>query len=85
MAFRDYVDDVWFPHHVLEPSTRQNYRYNLDQHILSTFGPMKISSLLPVHVRQWVTALVAAGVSPQRSGTTRSCCPPSLSRRSTTW
>lgn len=63
MSFRIYVDDVWFPHHVLEPSTRQSYRYNLDRHILPTFGAMKMSTILPLHVRQWVTAMVAAGVS----------------------
>jgi hypothetical protein len=64
MSFRTYVDDMRFPHHVLEPSTRQSYRYNLERHILPTFGPMRMSSILPVHVRQWVTALAAAGVSP---------------------
>jgi hypothetical protein len=64
MTFRTYVDDVWFPHHVLEPSTRPSYRYNLDRHILPTFGPMRMSSILPVHVRQWVTARAGAGVSP---------------------
>lgn len=51
-------------HHDLEPSTRQSYRDNLDRHILPTFGPMRMSSILPVHVRQWVRALAAAGVSP---------------------
>lgn len=33
MCFQTYVDDVWFPHHVLEPSTRQSYRYNLDRQV----------------------------------------------------
>jgi integrase len=64
LAFRTYVDEVWFPNHVLEASTRQSYRYNLDRHILPTFGAMKMSSILPAHVREWVTALAAAGVSP---------------------
>lgn len=64
VTFAAYVNDTWFPHHVLEPSTRQSYRYNLDRHILPTFGPLKIGEILPLHVRQWVTALAAAGVSP---------------------
>lgn len=64
LAFRTYVDEIWFPNHVLEASTRQSYRYNLDRHILPTFGPMKMSSILPAHVREWVTALAASGVSP---------------------
>jgi hypothetical protein len=63
MTFRTYGDDVWSPHHVLEPSTRESYRYNLDRHILPPFEMMRMSSI-PVHVRQWVTALAAAGVSP---------------------
>ena len=64
VTFASYVNETWFPHHVLEPSTRQSYRYQLDRHILPTFGPMKIGEILPLHVRQWVTAMVAAGVSP---------------------
>ena len=64
ITFRSYVDDVWFPHHVLEPSTRQSYRYNLDRHILPTFGAMRMSTIMPFPVRQWVTELAAAGVSP---------------------
>jgi hypothetical protein len=51
-------------HHILEPTTRESYRYNLDRHILPWFGPMQIGDILAIHVRQWVTELVAAGVSP---------------------
>jgi integrase len=49
---------------VLEASTRQSYSYNLDKHILPTFGPMRMAAILPAHVREWVTALAASGVSP---------------------
>ncbi len=59
-----YVNDVWFPNHVLEPSTREGYRYCLDKHILPWFGCMKMSDVLPTHVRLWVTELTAQGVSP---------------------
>lgn len=64
ILFSDYVNDQWFPHHVLEPSTRQSYRYVLDRHILPWFGPMRMRDILPTHVRQWVTEMDANGVSP---------------------
>jgi hypothetical protein len=38
----------------MEPTTRQSYRYNLDRHIIPWFGPMKMSDILPIHVREWV-------------------------------
>lgn len=64
MTFSRYVDDVWFPNHVLEPSTRESYRYSIDKHLLPTFGPMRMIDVLPGHVREWVASLSAAGVSP---------------------
>jgi hypothetical protein len=30
MTFTTYLETIWFPNHVLEPSTRQSYRYLLD-------------------------------------------------------
>lgn len=62
IRFATYVDEPWFPNHVLEPSTREGYRYCLDRHIVPWFGPMRMSEILPVHVRQWVTELTANGV-----------------------
>ncbi|MBI1379028.1 MAG: tyrosine-type recombinase/integrase [Frankiales bacterium] len=64
LRFEDYVNERWFPHHVLEPSTRQSYRYVLDRHIVPWFGPMRMRDILPAHVRQWVTEMDASGVSP---------------------
>lgn len=64
LAFRRYVDEVWFPHHVLEPSTREGYRYTIDKHLTPFFGAMRTSAILPGHVREWVSDRVAAGVSP---------------------
>lgn len=64
VAFTSYVNEEWFPNHVLEPSTRESYRYCLDRHILPRFGPMKMCDILPAHVRKWVTELVAEPVSP---------------------
>lgn len=63
VTFADYVNETWFPNHVLEASTRQSYRYGLDRHIVPWFGPMKMCDILPTHVREWVHALDAAGVS----------------------
>lgn len=64
VSFERYVNDQWFPNHVLEPSTRESYRYCLDRHIVPWFGPMRMRDILPTHVREWVTELSAAGVSP---------------------
>ena len=64
ISFADYVNEQWFPNHVIEPTTREGYRYNLNRHILPWFGRMKMRDILPTHVREWVTVLSAAGVSP---------------------
>ena len=42
IAFAQYVDEQWFPNHVVEPTTREGYRYILNRHILPWFGPMKM-------------------------------------------
>lgn len=64
ITFADYVKVQWFPNHILEPTTRQSYRYNLQRHITPWFGPMRISDIMPIHVREWVSELIAGGVSP---------------------
>ena len=64
LSFRTYVDDIWFPNHVIEASTRQSYRYGIDRHLMPFFGPMRMSDILPIHVREWVTRQIAAEVSP---------------------
>ncbi len=64
LRFEDYVNKQWFPNHVIEPTTKEGYRYNLDAHIIPWFGRMKIRDIMPTHVRQWVTELVDDGVSP---------------------
>lgn len=62
--FADYVTRLWFPHHILEPTTRESYRYNLDRHIIPWFGPMKMADIAPVHVREWVSDLINQGMTP---------------------
>jgi integrase len=64
LSFAEYVNLSWFPNHILEPTTRESYRYCLDRHILPWFGPMKIRDILPTHVREWVQELISQGVSP---------------------
>jgi len=64
ITFTSYVRLHWFPHHVLEPTTRESYRYNLDRHITPWFGPMKMADIQPIHVREWVSHLINHGMSP---------------------
>jgi integrase len=64
ITFQHYVDKVWFPNHVLEPSTRQSYHYVITKHLMPTFGKMRMGDILPAHVREWVTERVAAGMTP---------------------
>ena len=64
LTFIRYVDEIWFPNHVLEPSTREGYRYSIDKHLKPTFGRMRMVDILPSHVREWVTERAAAGTTP---------------------
>jgi integrase len=63
-TFRRYVTEEWLPHHVIEVSTREAYTYQIGKHILPWFGPMRMNEVMPSHVREWVTALQAKGVTP---------------------
>jgi integrase len=62
--FARYVEDEWFPNHQIELTTRQNYRYVLDKHILPVFGGYKMIAILPADIRAWVASLKDAGVKP---------------------
>ena len=62
--FKRYVTETWMPHHVMEATTLEGYTYQIDKHIMPWFGLMKMIEILPSDVREWVTALVKAGVSP---------------------
>src|SRR5437016_4095802 len=59
-----YVEDEWLPNHVIELTTRQNYGYQLNRHILPFFADMPMVEILPAHVREWVAKLRADGVNP---------------------
>jgi integrase len=56
-TFRRYVEDEWFPHHVIEHTTRQTYTYLINRYVLPEFGPMRMVEILPSHVREWVVRL----------------------------
>jgi integrase len=60
--FQRYVLEEWFPNHVIEASTRQNYHYQLNSYILPEFGKMRLIDILPSHVREWVVRLQSEGV-----------------------
>jgi integrase len=62
--FARYVEEQWLPHHQMEARTRENYTYYLGKHILPVFGTMRLVEILPVDVREWVTEMKNAGVSP---------------------
>lgn len=63
-TFRRYVETEWLPNHVMEATTREGYTYSIKAHIMETFGNMRMREILPSHVREWVTTLVAEDMSP---------------------
>ena len=48
----------------MELTTRQNYSYCLNRHIMPTFGHYRMIDILPADVRGWVATLHATGVRP---------------------
>ena len=64
LTFARFVDDSWLPHHVVEPTTKEGYRYATDRHLMPFFGPMKLVDVTAPRVREWVSWMVDCGVSP---------------------
>jgi integrase len=62
--FRRYVTEVWFPNHRIERTTRQNYTYYLERHILPAFGGYGLNAILPGDVRAWVRQAEVEGTKP---------------------
>ncbi|WP_019873299.1 tyrosine-type recombinase/integrase [Sporichthya polymorpha] len=52
-----YVEAEWFPNHVIEATTRENYRYLLNRYVLPGLGHLRMVELLPFHVREWIAEL----------------------------
>jgi integrase len=63
-TFHRYVTEEWLPQHVMEPTTREAYTYQISRHILPWFGPMRMNEIMPSHVREWISRLQAEGVTP---------------------
>ena len=49
---RAYVEDEWFPNHVIEATTRESYRYILDRYLLPALGDLRMADVLPNEVRR---------------------------------
>lgn len=56
-TLRHYVESEWFPNHIIEAKTRENYTYLLNRYILPELGSMRMVDILPGHVREWVGTL----------------------------
>jgi integrase len=63
-TFRHYVETTWLPNHVMEATTRENYTYSIDKHLMPWFQDFKMAEILPAHVREWIMDRHTAGVSP---------------------
>lgn len=61
IPFARYVDDIWFPNHLVELNTRQNYRGHLNRYILPEFGAKRVREITPTEVRAFVAKLQTAG------------------------
>jgi integrase len=48
----------------MELTTRQNYTYSLNRHIMPTFAEFRMVDILPAAVREWVDKLQVGGVQP---------------------
>ena len=63
-TFHRYVTEEWLPNHVMEATTREAYTYQIDKHILTWFGPMRMNEIMQSQVREWITDLQTKGVTP---------------------
>jgi integrase len=55
-TFRAYVEQIWWPGLVLEPSTAEAYESYLRNRILPHLGEIEMGALLPTHIQSWVKA-----------------------------
>ncbi|HCT75225.1 MAG TPA: integrase [Micromonosporaceae bacterium] len=60
-TFRRYVEEEWFPNHIIEATTREGYTYTLNRYVLPEFGSMRMVEILPGHVREWIVRMQASG------------------------
>jgi len=62
-TFAHYVHQTWLPAHQIEDSTRERYTYMIRKHLIPEFGAMRMIDILPEHVRDWIAAQKASGLS----------------------
>jgi integrase len=55
-TLRSYAE-AWLTGRDLEATTRDHYRYLLDDHILPTFGDVAVTAITPASVRAWHAAV----------------------------
>ena len=56
-ALSRYVEEEWFPNHMIELTTRENYRYILNKYVLPELGGIRMVEVLPGTIREWITTL----------------------------
>src|SRR5687768_17263557 len=59
ILMKDWVEEWWTTTVSLRPSTRIRYRYVLDKYLLPTFGSTALQNINPLHIRKWITELIA--------------------------
>jgi site-specific recombinase XerD len=64
MKFRTYVEEHWLPNLIIEVSTLENYTYVLNAHIIEHFADRRMIDIRPIDIKQWLTQLRDAGISP---------------------
>ncbi|WP_433361032.1 tyrosine-type recombinase/integrase [Dactylosporangium sp. CA-152071] len=52
-----YVTAEWFPNHVIEATTRENYTCLINKYLLPELGKMRMVDVLPTHTREWISTL----------------------------
>jgi integrase len=65
-TFRTYVEQRWLPNHRMEATTRQDYTYAINAHVMPYFADMKMREITSESVREWITHLKKKGVSSHR-------------------
>ncbi|MEU6246023.1 tyrosine-type recombinase/integrase [Glycomyces sp. NPDC047010] len=55
VKFKDYVLETWFPNHVIEQSSADDYEYRIRKYLNPWFGHLPMNQIYPADVREWVT------------------------------
>ena len=52
-----YIETEWLPHHVIEASTAESYRYLINRYILPEMGHLRMRDIDSTTTREWITRL----------------------------